>query len=500
VTESTSRLPPFHADVCARALDARDPRFDGLFFVGITTTWIYCRPICPARVSYPDRRRFFASAAAAERAGFRPCLRCRPELAPGRAIVDAVPRLASAATNRIGAGALNGHSVAELAGELGVSARHLRRALEREVGVSPIELAQTYRLLLAKRLLADTRLSVTRIAFASGFQSLRRFNAAFHEQYRMAPSALRRAARPSIADSAPLGEEPLRLTLAYRAPFAWEPLLELLARDAVPGVEVADGRRYGRTVRINGRQGIVFAQDAPENSHLILDVSPSLVPVLMPLLARLRQLFDLDAEPLVIDAHLSQGGLGDLVRARPGMRIPGALDGFEIALRGLLGGGRRSGAATADLVGRVTEDLGEPLDTGVPSLTRLAPDADRLAEAGSARLVALGASRRRAEAAVALARAVAGGTLRLEPGGDARATRHALLAIDGIGDSLATGMLMRALRWPDAFPLADRRLQRAAGVSNRRALLARAERWRPWRAYAALHLWLREGARSGVTA
>ena len=253
-------------------------------------------------------------------------------------------------------------------------------------------------------------------------------------------------------------------------------------------------------MRLEGRHGIVFAEDAPESAHLIVDISPSLVPVLMPLLARLRQLFDLDAEPLVIDAHLSEGGLGDLVAARPGMRIPGALDGFEIALRGLLRGGGRAGVANSDVVGRVTEDLGEPLDTGVPALTRLAPDADRLAEAGPSRLVALGVPRRRAEAAVALARAVAEGALRLEPGGDAGATRHALLAIDGIGDSLATGILMRALRWPDAFPLADRRLQRAAGVPNRRALLSRAERWRPWRAYAALHLWLREGTRSGVTA
>src|SRR5215208_957899 len=180
------------AELCHRAVGARDPRFDGLFYVGITTTRIYCRPVCPARVSHPERRRFFDSAAAAERSGFRPCLRCRPELAPGRAAVDAVARLARAAERRIAAGALNGRSVTELARELGVSERHLRRALERELGVSPIELAQTHRLLLAKRLLADTTLSVTRVAYASGFQSLRRFNVAFREAYRMAPSDVRR--------------------------------------------------------------------------------------------------------------------------------------------------------------------------------------------------------------------------------------------------------------------------------------------------------------------
>src|SRR5215208_6448495 len=180
------------AELCHHAVGARDPRFDGLFYVGITTTRIYCRPVCPARVSHPDRRRFFGSAAAAERAGFRPCLRCRPELAPGRAAVDAVSQLARAAERRIAAGALNGRSSADLARELGVSERHLRRALEREIGVSPVELAQTHRLLLAKRLLADTTLSVTQVAYASGFQSLRRFNAAFRESYRMPPSHVRR--------------------------------------------------------------------------------------------------------------------------------------------------------------------------------------------------------------------------------------------------------------------------------------------------------------------
>ena len=214
-------------DVYARALDARDARFDGIFFVGITTTRIYCRPVCPSRISFRSHRRFFGTAAAAERAGFRPCLRCRPELAPGSAPVDAVPRLAFAAARRIAAGALNGHSVSDLARSLGVSERHLRRAVERELGVSPIALAQTHRLLLAKRLLADTNLPVTRIAFASGFQSLRRFNAAFRAQYRMAPKALVRASHSESSG------EFLRLTLAYRPPYAWRELSAELAREAI---------------------------------------------------------------------------------------------------------------------------------------------------------------------------------------------------------------------------------------------------------------------------
>jgi len=475
-----TRLSP---DVCERALDARDARFDGIFFVGITTTRIYCRPVCPARVSYHDRRRFFDTAASAERAGFRPCLRCRPELAPGRALCDAVPNLARVAAQRIGAGALNGRGVAQLAGELGVSDRHLRRVLERELGVSPLELAQTHRLLLAKQLLADTSLPVTRIAFASGFQSLRRFNSVFRERYRLSPRALRRG--PRAAPTSDL----VRLTLAYRAPLDWDALVARLGREALPGVEFVEGRRYGRTVRLEGRSGVVLAEDASAGArtHLDVDVSPSLLPALMPLLARLRHLFDLDAEPKVVEAQLERGGLGALVPLRPGLRIPGALDGFEAAFRALAGGEARAA---------VVQALGEPLDTGVGSLDRLSPDAARVAEAGAVRLAARGLPSRRAEVLVAVARAVDEGTLRLEPGSDVAAALRALLAIDGVGDRLATAIVMQALHWPDAFPASDRALQRAAGASSATELLARAEAWRPWRAYAALHLRLGAGERS----
>jgi AraC family transcriptional regulator of adaptative response / DNA-3-methyladenine glycosylase II len=502
---STARPAVLNPDVCERALNARDARFDGIFFVGITTTRIYCRPVCPARVSYHDRRRFFESAASAERAGYRPCLRCRPELAPGRALIDAVPRLAQVAAHRIGAGALNGSGVAQLASELGVSDRHLRRALERELGVSPVELAQTHRLLLAKRLLADTSLPVTRIAFASGFQSLRRFNSVFRERYRLSPSALRRT--PPLSDPRPdagaarrspaaPAEALVRLTLAYRAPLAWDVLTALLRRDAMPGVEVVQGGGYGRTVRLNGGTGVVFAENAaapardPQRAvktHLQVHISPTLLPVLMPLLARLRHLFDLDAEPTVIDASLERSGLGPLVRRRRGVRIPGAVDGFEVALRELLRG--RSGAASRDLLRRVVETLGEPLDTGIPALSRLAPAAERVAEVGVSQLAALGVPRRRADAIRSVARALAEGTLRLEPGSDVTAAHRALQEI-GIGERLATTIVMHALHWPDAFPASDRLLLRAAGASSPAELRARAEKWRPWRAYAALHLWL----------
>lgn len=495
-----SALPP--ADVCQRALNARDARFDGLFFVGIVTTGVYCRPVCPTRRARPTNRRFFLSPAAAEHAGFRPCLTCRPELAPGRAPVDAVPRLAHRAARRIAAGALNSHTVAELAGELGVSERHLRRALEREFGVSPVELAQTHRLLLAKRLLADTGLSVTRIAYASGFQSLRRFNSAFRDRYRLSPTGLRRSlsrsSGPRRADGAKPAPDFLRLTLAYRPPLCWKALVTLLRRDALPGVEIVEGRRYGRTVRLAGRSGIVVAEDPGphENghpgSHIDIDVSASLLPALMPLLARLRLLFDLDAEPAVVDGSLAQSGLDALVRRRPGVRIPGAFDGFEVACRVLLRGRARPGGRTSEAALRFVESLGEPVDTGIPELSRFAPGPERVAEASPSALVAMGLPPRRAVALTALARRVVHGNLRLEPGADVAVTHRRLMEIDGVGDQQATAIVMRALGWPDAFPVTDRGLQRASGASTPSRLRERAETWRPWRAYAAVHLWLKD--------
>jgi AraC family transcriptional regulator of adaptative response / DNA-3-methyladenine glycosylase II len=483
------------SEICHRALGARDARFDGLFFVGIVTTGIYCRPVCPARVSIPDRRRFFDSAASAEQAGFRPCLRCRPELAPGRALIDAVPRLARVAAHRIAAGALNGRSVADLAHELGVSERHLRRAFEREIGVSPLALAQTHRLLLAKRLLADTSLSVTRIAFASGFQSLRRFNTVFREQYRMSPRTVRATVRTrtTLTDIRRPTTSPardfIRLTLNYRAPFAWDALLDSLRRDVLPGVDVVCERRYARTVRLDGRSGVIVAQDAAcalderkaARTHLDVDVSPSLLTTLMPLLARLRQLFDLDAEPTVVDAHLARSGLAPHVAGLPGLRVPGAVDGFEVVMRSVL---HRSRLAAQ----RIVSAIGEPIETTIPTLDRIAPSAERMADAGIATLKTLGIARPHAELLTLIARALAERKLALEPTSDVAATYEVLTGIDGVDDTLATTIITRALHWPDAFPASDGALLRAANASSAEELLERAEAWRPWRAYAAAHL------------
>ena len=466
------------AEVCQRAMRARDARFDGIFFVGVTTTRVYCRPVCPSRRATPKHRRFFDSAAAAEHAGFRPCLRCRPELAPGRALVDAVPRLASVAASRIAAGALNGRGVAQLARDLGVSERHLRRALQHEIGVSPLELAQTHRLLLAKRLLADTDLSITRVAFASGFQSLRRFNAVFRSHYRLRPSALRpRSPRPRTPHP---DDDALPMILAYRPPFAWHTLTAMLGRDAWPGIDLVLGGGYARTVRIAGASGVIVVDDvADPREHLRVSVSPSLLSVLMPLAARLRRVLDLDAEPGVIDAHLAEAGLGRWVERRPGLRVPGTWDGFEATLRVLLPGKR--------LRYRVVQAYGEPIATALPGLTCLAPTAARVAAGGAPALQELGVPRQRATVIVAVARALEDGELVLDPGVDVETARGGLQAL-GVSEPHATRIIARALYWPDAFAEADRSLRRALGVTSLADLRARAERWRPWRAYAALHL------------
>lgn len=479
------RSAPLDPVVCRRAHAARDPRFDGVFFIGITSTGIYCRPVCRARLPRQENCRYFESAAAAEQAGFRPCLRCRPELAPGRALVDATGRLAALAAARIAAGGLNGRRVSELASELCVGERQLRRALAREYGVSPIELAQTHRLLLAKRLLTDTALPVTKVAYASGFGSVRRFNAVFAERYRMSPVALRRSS-PSAGEP----DAPLSLTLAYRPPFDWAALLDYFRGRATPGVEVVDGERYLRTVVLDGHRGQV-AVDRPDGTTHALraEVSLSLVPVLMPLLARLKAAFDLDAEPDAIVAHLAGDDvLGDLVTARPGLRVPGGFDGFEVALRTILGQQVSVRAATT-LAGRLAAAFGEPAETGHLGLTRYPVQAERLAEAEPAELIALGLTRARAASAIALAQAVASGELRLEPGGDVAGTVERLKTIPGIGEWTAQYIALRALRWPDAFPHTDLGLRRALGDTTPARLLAAAERWRPWRGYAAQYLW-----------
>jgi AraC family transcriptional regulator of adaptative response / DNA-3-methyladenine glycosylase II len=472
------------SEACYRALAARDVRFDGLFFVGVTTTGVYCRPICPARTPRSERCRFFPNAAVAEHSGFRPCLRCRPELAPGHAPVDAVGRTARLAAARIEAGALNDEgSLETLAHELGLSSRQLRRAVRQEFGVSPIELAQTRRLLVAKQLLTETHLPLIQVAHASGFASVRRFNALFRSHYSISPSHLRKSAGTSAS------RDSLTLTLGFRPPLDWRTMLRFLAGRATAGVERVEGNSYLRTVREGDARGWIKAEPARDRNVLKVEVSSALAPVLPALLCRLRGLFDLDARPDVIATHLGDDPrLAIALRSLSGIRVPGAVDGFELAVRAILGQ-RISVAAATTLAGRLAASCGEPIETPFPTLDRLSPRAECLAQTSPEQLAALGIALPRARAISALASAVCEGQIELMPGADPELTIQALKKLPGIGEWTAHYIAMRALRWPDAFPASDLGLMKASGAGSPRELVKVAEAWRPWRAYAAMLLW-----------
>ena len=468
------------ADQCYRALRAHDARFDGRFFVGVSSTKIYCRPVCTVRTPFKRNCRFFASAAAAEAHGFRPCLRCRPELAPGYAAVDANRRLAQSAAGMIEDGRLVDASLENLAGALGVTDRHLRRVFQQEFGVSPVEYAQTQRLLLAKRLLTDSTLPVIDVAMASGFASLRRFNDLFRKRYRMTPGELRRSA----ARDAPA--ERMVFEIAYRPPYDWESMHAFLARRAVAGMEATDARSYSRTLRISRDKkhhtGWISVAPAPRKSALRVCVSPSLAPVLPAVLAKVKHLFDVAAHPDEIGEVL-----GAIAAARPGLRLPGAVDGFELAVRAILGQ-QVTVLAAARIAARLVDAFGEPIETPIPGLTKLFPAAEAIATLEPAKIAACGVISVRARAIVALANEVASGRLRLEPSADVNATLAALEALPGVGPWTAQYIAMRALAWPDAFPHPDVAIIKALKAKPRDALAA-SEAWRPWRAYAVIHLW-----------
>lgn len=479
---------------CYRAVTARDARFDGLFFTAVKTTGIYCRSVCPARTPKASSCHFFDSAAAAEHAGFRPCLRCRPELAPGRP--DFAAGLAEAILHRLEAGALDHGSVETLARDIGLSSRQMRRVLLEHFGVTPIEVAQTQRLLFAKKLLHETRLPMVQVALASGFQSLRRFNGIFKSRYGMAPSALRREVG-AIA----LEKDEIRLRLAYRAPFAWRAMLEYLRARAIPGVEYVDASSYSRTIDLGqndaGQRGWLRVRQLPDMHHLEVELPGTVACVLMPITHRLRMLFDLDAEPGRIAQHLgADAALRVPLQTAPGLRVLGAWDPFELALRAVLGQ-QISVAGATTLAGRLVRRFGEALPTPIAGLSVLAPRAQVLADASVEDIVDIGLPKARARSIHGLARfAAAGGFQRSGRGEDLDEFVRALSQIEGIGPWTAHYVAMRALRHPDAFPAGDLGLRKAAAAVDgstlpltQRVLEARAMQWRPWRAYAAAYLW-----------
>jgi len=470
------------------AFTSRDPRFDGVFYVGVTSTGIYCRPVCTAKTPKAANCRFFDSAEAAEKASFRPCLRCRPELAPGNAPIDDAHRIANLVACRIEQGMLdNGAGLEQVAGKFGWSSRQIRRIVHRELGVSPMELVMTRRLLLAKQLLTETTLPVTEVAFASGFASLRRFNDAFSGRYGIPPTRLRKAASESSIDAAPVNT--FVLQLAYRPPFDWAGILDFLRLRASKGVECVDDDSYSRTVRLGSHTGWIHVRNAPARRVLLVELTHSLMPVLPALLSRLRSMFDLSARPDIISDQLMLDPLlTDVVAANPGMRVPGAFDGFELAVRAILGQQITVKAATT-LSGRYVNAFGDAIDTPRDGLTHLAPAAQRVAGLSVDDVASLGIIQSRARAIIALAAEVASGRLELDAGADPDATMRQLIALPGIGRWTAHYIAMRALRWPDAFPKEDVVLRNNLGGVTAARADEMSQAWRPWRSYATLHLW-----------
>jgi AraC family transcriptional regulator, regulatory protein of adaptative response / DNA-3-methyladenine glycosylase II len=481
---STIKMLSLDSNCCYQAVLTHDPRFDGVFFVGVSSTHIYCRTVCRAKTPQPKNCKFYPSPAAAEQAGFRPCLLCRPELAPGNARIDATDRLAAAVARRIEAGTLLEQRFEDLAQELGVSDRHLRRVVQQSFGVSPIQLVQTHRLLLAKQLLTDTSLPIADIAYASGFGSLRRFNSLFRDRYRLNPTQLRKT-KTKIA------QDYLVCDLAYRPPLDWQALISYLAGRAISGVETVAGDsasadlsvRYFRTVRIGQQQGWLSIQPVRKKPVLRVQLSLSLVPVLLPVLARVKALFDLAAEPQQIAAHL-----GSLALHHPGLRVPGAFDGFEIAVRTILGQQVSVKAATT-LMGRFVQRFGEPISTPFPSLTHLTPTAEQVAQVDIAAIAELGILTTRAKSILGLAEAIADRTLSLTAASPIDQTITQLLDLPGIGPWTAHYIAMRVLGDPDVFLHTDLGIRKALAETNPKRMLAIAAQWQPWRSYATLHLW-----------
>ena len=508
--------PEAPADDAGRylALQARDARCDGRFFTGVTSTGIYCRPVCRVRTPKAENCRFFERAAQAEAAGFRPCLRCRPELAPAQSAAlhwttqDASSMLALQAADLMEhpAQADDAPGIAAIAARLGISDRHLRRIFEEHWGITPLRYLQTRRLLTAKQVLTDTRLPVAEVAALSGFASVRRFNAVFVQHYRLQPTALRKSIRPPshssptslvrvgdpVRDLAPEATA-FRFQAAYRPPFNVRHLLDFFANRAIAGVESVDLAKglIRRTINVPHKgimlRGWVEAQWAEDQHRVQLRISESLACALPVVLTRIRAWLDLDADPAAMDPMLCPDFAGS-----EGIRVPGTLDGLELAVRAILGQ-QITVKAARTLTARLVDHCGIPLARAPEGLARCFPDAATLAALSPDVLGRLGIVKQRQQAILSLAQAVQSGALHLQPGGDVAATMAQLQSLPGIGTWTAHYIALRALRWPDAFPSGDVALQSALGVreANHPAAAAEAlsQRWRPWRGYATVRAW-----------
>ena len=477
---------------CYRALQSKDARFDGLIFVGVKSTGVYCRPVCPARTAKYENCTFYGSAAAAQEAGHRPCLRCRPETAPQFASWRGTSNTVSRALALIGEGALDGEnsSVEKLADRLGVGERQLRRLFLQHLGASPVVVAQTRRVLFAKQLIHDTMLPMTEVALAAGFNSLRRFNEVFHGLFHRSPSSIRRKSKIDLFDV----DSGTVFRIRYRAPYDWNSMLEFLRVRAIPGVEIVEKEIYKRTIDIDGKFGFIEVKHLPRKESLCVTIHFPTVQALQEIVNRVRRMFDLGADIETIDEHLSlDKDLGPWVAQRPGLRAPGGWDGFELAVRAVLGQ-QVSVQAARQLAGKLVALHGKPLAQGntyPEGLTHVFPTAKRIADAVA---LGLGMPKSRMGTLMAIAQASVDDPRLFQPSGNVDEAIAKLLAVPGIGDWTAQYIALRAIREVDAFPASDIGLLRGAakvlgGPVTTKSLAARAEIWRPWRAYAAQHLW-----------
>lgn len=483
-----TRLDP---QSCHAALQSHDARFDGRFFVGVSSTGVYCRPICRVKTPRPENCTYYPSAAAAEAAGYRPCLKCRPELAPGLSPAEAPARLARLAALKMDEDGLTDSDLAHLAESLGVTDRHLRRVFLAEYGAPPVKYLQTRRLLLAKNLLTDTRLTVTEVALAAGFGSLRRFNDLFKKHYRLSPSDLRKQGR---VESGPAAEG-LTLLLGYRPPYDWASMLDFLAGRAIPALESVADNSYRRTVDLPQASGRIRSwlsvTHRPAQNALALTIAPDLLPVLPKALARIRNMLDLNCQPLVIQETLA--GLNEIKAGlhRPGLRLPGCFDPFEMSVRAILGQ-QITVKAARTLAGRLAATFGQPLETPFEDLNRTFPGPEDLLRLGpnlSDHLGPLGIIGARCRSIAALAQALTQGEINLSPGRNPEAEMSRLLALPGFGPWTVQYIAMRALNWPDAFPHTDYGVKKALEGRSQAEILALAECWRPWRSYVTMSLW-----------
>lgn len=470
------------------AYKSRDTRFDGVFFIGVTSTGIYCRPVCTARTPKRSNCRFFTSAVGAEKESFRPCLRCRPELAPGNAPIDDARRIAQLIVSRINEGIVDDNlSLESISDQFNLTSRQIRRIVRKELGVSPIELIQSYRLLLAKQLLTETNLSITDIAYASGFSSLRRFNDAFSSRYKMPPTRLRNEV--STTNKKETSADTSTIQLVYRPPYDWDGVLDFLRTRTLKGVESVTDEGYFRTVRLGDHQGWINVSHQSDKNALSLQFSHSLTPVLAPLIGRIRGLFDLSARPDLIAEQLKKElTLKKSVKKNAGLRVPGAFDSFELAVRAILGQQVTVKAATT-LAGRFVDAFGDGIDTPFPELSRVTPTPKRVARASVDDIASLGIVSARAKCIIAIAKAFTSGTIHLSPGENPDRAIEQLVELPGIGPWTANYIAMRALRWPDAFPKEDIVIRNKLGGITPKEAEEQSQVWRPWRSYAVLHLW-----------